>query len=186
MTYGFVYILGNEYMPDLIKIGCTERSPWARADEISKATGVPVPFQVWCYAEFEDFQRVERDMHIWCARHRVNPVREFFHGCTAFAVSLLWHHPCRLAFTDATAGRKRSFESELVMRACNSDAHEHYFDDMRNPFADKAEEEERLRLRIEAFDDIAAAAEIIHVVPALDPPAISLQVAAVDLTGGEI
>ena len=32
MSYGFVYMLRNGYMPDLVKIGCTERSPHLRAD----------------------------------------------------------------------------------------------------------------------------------------------------------
>lgn len=97
---GFVYILVNEYMPDVYKVGCTERSPHERAAELSKPTGVPSPFEVLCYAEFEDFQSVERDMHEWLSPHRISANREFFHFGLEYAVRLLWWHRKRLSFTE--------------------------------------------------------------------------------------
>lgn len=39
---GWVYILSNEYMPGIYKIGMTTNSPEARAKELSSATGVPI------------------------------------------------------------------------------------------------------------------------------------------------
>lgn len=143
-NYGFVYILGNESMPDIFKIGCSERSPHARADELSKPTGVPTPFQVLCYIEVEDFQAVERNMHKWFDEYRVNPSREFFHGCLRWAVQCLFFHPTRLSFTDCTSGRSHIQSSELICRVTNDD--EFYFNDMPNPYAkvavkvEKAEE----------------------------------------------
>ena len=95
---GFVYILVNEYMPDVYKIGCTERSPHARAEELSKHTAVPAPFIVLCYIEVENFQAVEKDMHKWMAAHRISDSREFFHGELKFAVRLLYWHRRRLSF----------------------------------------------------------------------------------------
>lgn len=77
--YGFVYLLGNIYMHDLYKIGCTERSPAQRAEEISKATGVPHPYDVICYWEGERFQEYERVLHEAFNECRVNDNREFFH-----------------------------------------------------------------------------------------------------------
>lgn len=115
MTYGFVYILANDYMRDVIKIGCTERSPLARAEELSKPTGVPYPFRVLCYIEIEDFQRVERDVHERLVEHRISPNREFFHGCLNEAVALLWWWPERRSFCDATWNTGASNETELLM-----------------------------------------------------------------------
>lgn len=142
-TPGFVYILDNEYMPGLIKIGCTERSPRARADELSKHTGVPAAFRVLCYAEFDNFQAVEREMHEWCKAHRVNTGREFFSDCLRWAVTLLWYHPGRIAFTDATAGYRWFGDSELCKMVCQ-EAHENYLDDLLNPWGKAKEENERI------------------------------------------
>ena len=36
MKYGYVYILTNENIPDLLKIGYTDRSPLERANELSR------------------------------------------------------------------------------------------------------------------------------------------------------
>lgn len=66
-------------MPDLYKIGCTERSPARRAAELSHGTGVALPFDVICYWEGEDFQRYERELHEVFSDARVNDSREFFH-----------------------------------------------------------------------------------------------------------
>lgn len=47
MKYGYVYILTNEYVPDLVKIGYTYRTPYERADELSRETGVPGKWTVY-------------------------------------------------------------------------------------------------------------------------------------------
>ena len=49
---GYVYILTNEAMPNLVKIGYTDRTPEERAAELYKdqnsaVTGVRVPFDVF-------------------------------------------------------------------------------------------------------------------------------------------
>jgi hypothetical protein len=98
-SYGFVYILHNPQML-CIKIGCTERAPHARAEELSRSTGVPVPFKIVCYVEVDDFQAVERRMHEWCAKYRISASREFFtEDCARWAVSLMLHLRGKLAFT---------------------------------------------------------------------------------------
>jgi hypothetical protein len=78
MAYGFVYILTNPVMPGIVKIGCTERSPTMRALELSNASGVPAPFQVFGYIEVADHQAVEREMHSQWDKERVSSNREFF------------------------------------------------------------------------------------------------------------
>ena len=78
--WGFVYILGSQAMSGVYKIGFTARSPSARAEELSKATGVPYPYQVLYYAEFDDAARQERLIHQRLSERRINADREFFRG----------------------------------------------------------------------------------------------------------
>jgi len=83
----------------VVKIGCTERSPHTRAEELSRSTGVPSPFSVVAYLEVPEFQAVERDFHRWLEAHRVSEFREFFDvECAAYAMRLMAFHPERLAF----------------------------------------------------------------------------------------
>lgn len=97
---GFVYLLTNEYMPDVYKVGCTERSPHERAAELSKGSGVPYPFKVLCYIEIDDFQRAEREFHGWLKSYRISENREFFSEAMEYAIRLMWWHPRRLAFCE--------------------------------------------------------------------------------------
>ena len=76
--FGFVYILFNPWMPGVLKIGCTNRSPNERAQELSKPTGVPEDFSVLAYFEMQDFQHYERKIHTDFDHLRVNHCREFF------------------------------------------------------------------------------------------------------------
>ena len=46
MLDGWVYILSNELMPGIYKVGMTTIDPVVRAKEISRGTGVPGPFKV--------------------------------------------------------------------------------------------------------------------------------------------
>lgn len=66
-------------MPQKYKIGCTERSPWRRAIELSRPSGVPTHFDVVCYWEGENFQEYEKELHKVYDEARVNENREFFH-----------------------------------------------------------------------------------------------------------
>lgn len=77
MAHGFVYILANESMPGRYKIGHTFISPFERAAQLSKATGVPSPFTVVGFACFDDPQRYEAKYHERFRASRM-PGREFF------------------------------------------------------------------------------------------------------------
>ena len=152
-NFGFVYILSNACMPDIIKIGCSERSPHARAAELSASTSVPIDFRVLCYAEFENFQNVERQMHQWCASQRVNSRREFFQGCLAHAVRRLWWHPERLSFTDATAiSGHAQYKTELLYMVMAPKELTDTFDDLWNPFGDRGIEDDKQAYRIEEWE----------------------------------
>ncbi|HAT3668075.1 TPA: GIY-YIG nuclease family protein [Citrobacter freundii] len=75
---GWVYILSNEYMPGIFKVGMTTTSPEIRAKELSSATGVPYPFKVEAAFHCEDPSRSEREIHEALNEVRINESREFF------------------------------------------------------------------------------------------------------------
>lgn len=67
---GYLYILKNEHIPHLVKIGFTERDPKTRAAELSGNTGVPGNFKIvfsWLVADAPD---VETRIHLELATHR--------------------------------------------------------------------------------------------------------------------
>lgn len=73
-----VYVLANEGMPNLIKIGKTKRKDLqSRMNELY-TTGVPFPFECLWAGEVEDCSKVEQILHNAFRDHRVNPKREFF------------------------------------------------------------------------------------------------------------
>lgn len=73
----FVYALGNEEMPALVKIGRSSKLPEDRAKEGFK-TFVPVPFEVLFRAVTSHQVELERAVHDLLAQHRVASNREFF------------------------------------------------------------------------------------------------------------
>jgi hypothetical protein len=77
MSKGYVYILTNEAMPGLLKIGKTTRNVDQRASELTH-TGIPFPFDVAESVFSPDCSELERWMHEALADCRVNLQREFF------------------------------------------------------------------------------------------------------------
>ena len=75
---GWVYVLTNQSMPGLVKIGRTAGTPAARARELSRSTGVPTPFEVAYAFECGDAISAEKAAHDILVRHRVSGRREFF------------------------------------------------------------------------------------------------------------
>ncbi|MDK2618103.1 GIY-YIG nuclease family protein [Vibrio vulnificus] len=88
MDNGYVYILINASMPDLLKIGMTARDSRQRARELSN-TSVPTPYKV----AFEIFScecgRLESQIHKELSEFRVNPNREFFRYPLDKAIAIL-------------------------------------------------------------------------------------------------
>ena len=88
---GCVYILKNEAMPGLIKIGYTKENAKKRANELY-TTGVPQPFEV-AYEldglEPEQSAKLEGEIHKELAQYRVNSKREFFEYPVDDAIRLL-------------------------------------------------------------------------------------------------
>ncbi len=73
-----VYVLTNEAMPGLVKIGLTTDTVEARLTTLSSHSGVPLPFECYFAAEVKDCARTEKILHQLFAEARINPKREFF------------------------------------------------------------------------------------------------------------
>lgn len=78
-THGLIYVLTNECMPGLVKIGMTTQSIKDRMNNLY-GTGVPVQFE--CAFAFrvpvDDLRKVEKIVHSTYKKVRKNPHREFF------------------------------------------------------------------------------------------------------------
>ena len=72
-----VYILENPFMPDIIKIGFTEKSLEKRLSSLYNSS-VPVPFECYFAAEVDDARDIESLLHQAFGDLRVNNSREFF------------------------------------------------------------------------------------------------------------
>lgn len=73
----FVYILTNEAMPGIIKIGMTTTPIENRMLQLD-TTGVPLPFECYYAARVNDQKKVEKALHEAFGDHRVRKSREFF------------------------------------------------------------------------------------------------------------
>ena len=77
---GYVYVLMNPSLKNMVKIGKTTREPEERAKELSAATGVPTPFIVVYSCLFESCTEAESFVHTYLESNgfRVASNREFF------------------------------------------------------------------------------------------------------------
>lgn len=76
-TVGFVYVMTNELMPGIVKVGHTSLLPEDRAADLY-TTGVPQPFEVAYRSATSRPEAVERTVHKYLHAHRINRGREFF------------------------------------------------------------------------------------------------------------
>jgi hypothetical protein len=122
---GFIYVLMNPSFDGLVKVGKTTRSPQNRVTELSSATGLPTPFQLVYFAEFEDWHAAERFVHAELAGRglRVADNREFFrmaiHDAVSAVVSLEHrfsetHPPVDNQIATAPASERTSIVADLV------------------------------------------------------------------------
>ena len=88
MSRGYVYILINGLMPDVLKVGMTTLHPNERAKQL-RTTGVPVHFTVAYYEQFDDCEYAERKMHDCLKNYRTSSDREFFSCPLKVAINFL-------------------------------------------------------------------------------------------------
>lgn len=74
----YVYVLTNETMPGLCKIGFTKNIPDKRAKQINAATGVAQDFLVEYAYPCYNGHDLEQEVHGYLDSYRVNKNREFF------------------------------------------------------------------------------------------------------------
>ena len=74
---GFVYFARNRFMPNILKIGMTRRSPYARLAEL-KSTGVVGEFELVGAYFVIDCEKCEKYLHDKYNYRRIDPNREFF------------------------------------------------------------------------------------------------------------
>lgn len=86
---GSVYVLSNPSMPGIVKIGVTQDSVEKRCKTISKATGVPMPFEVEYECTVDDCYKVEKALQAAFAPDRVNDNREFFKVTATQVIAIL-------------------------------------------------------------------------------------------------
>jgi len=84
---GFVYVMSNESMPGLIKVGMSIKVPDERAKELSSDTSTPTPFIVEYYALFENMQKAERLVHE--KLHKYHHGKEFFKANVEHAIQAI-------------------------------------------------------------------------------------------------
>lgn len=88
MPAGYVYVLENETIPGLVKIGSTERNPDDRAKELM-TTGVPALFKVVYSRYVFDCKLAEELVHKALGEQRKNNDREFFAVSVAEAIEVI-------------------------------------------------------------------------------------------------
>jgi len=86
---GYIYVLTNPSIQDIVKIGKTQRSPDERAKELSLATGVPTPFIVVYQSYFSDCDKAEIFIHTKLDKYRVVNNREFFKVAIPIAIDCI-------------------------------------------------------------------------------------------------
>lgn len=87
MSKGYVYILTNQAMPGLVKVGMTLGDVEARAAQLH-TTGVPMPFEIYECLLCPDAVGAEAQVHSSMPDLRVNNSREFFKCDASFAAQL--------------------------------------------------------------------------------------------------
>lgn len=85
---GYVYIISNKAMPDLVKVGFTTRSPEERAAELS-GTSLPFPSVAEYSVIVSNAAAVEREAHRRLAQFRVSSDREWFQCSRAKAIAAI-------------------------------------------------------------------------------------------------
>lgn len=86
---GIVYLLTNECMPGIVKIGMTNRADMDNRLKELYTTGVPQPFDCVYACKVDCFKELEQALHEAFEPERVNPNREFFRIKPSQAIGIL-------------------------------------------------------------------------------------------------
>lgn len=77
---GYIYCFSNESMPDIYKIGMTDRSPHDRLKDANTADTFrpPTKYVIQKYITVTNAKKIERFIHKILCEKRVDPKKEFF------------------------------------------------------------------------------------------------------------
>ncbi|WP_110708529.1 GIY-YIG nuclease family protein [Salinicola sp. CR57] len=114
---GWVYVLGNSYMPEVFKIGMTTGSVQTRMAQLY-TTGVPLPFDCMFAEWFADCWKAERYIHAALEDHRAESGREFF------ATDLRTIEHAFMAYSAIGESTPESIFDLYVMRRRNAESSE--------------------------------------------------------------
>lgn len=107
-----VYVLKNEGMPGLLKIGRTDKAePDTRMGDLY-TTGVPYPFECVMAVRVDNAKDLEAALHTAFGQHRVNPKREFFAISEDAATAILSVWPNAVDVTPEAQGEADSGTDE--------------------------------------------------------------------------
>lgn len=112
---GYVYILTNISLIGLVKIGFTERDPFARASEL-QTTGVPTPFEVLAAIHVFAPMAVEYRIHHRLAENRVSDSREFFRVDASLALKVLYEESIDTACIDNSTITSLEFQGSKTVQ----------------------------------------------------------------------
>lgn len=86
---GYIYVLSNPCMPELVKIGYTSRNVNEIINELNSSTGVPENFVIEATFSSECPDKDEQIIHVQLTSKRINKNREFFQSSPTEAVNLV-------------------------------------------------------------------------------------------------
>ena len=87
-TKGYVYVLSNPAF-SWLKIGYSKNGGHVRAKDLSKETGVPLPYDCDYELEVDDARFVEGEVHKELDQYRVNRGKEFFNCSVETAIECI-------------------------------------------------------------------------------------------------
>ncbi|CAJ4669164.1 T5orf172 domain [Burkholderia pseudomallei] len=131
MSWGFVYVLGNDCMPGIYKIGMTEKAPQERLEQLSSSTAVPMPFWMAFFAQVRNAPTVERELHKTFSRERVNDSREFFRISLAEIYDALEYYADRSLIHEVSYVWMQHIEAQERNQQQKLD---HFFAECHEPF----------------------------------------------------
>jgi hypothetical protein len=76
---GYIYVISNEAMPNLYKIGMTKKDDIRERISGLQTSGVPFPFDCEFAMKVQNVEKIEKLLHETFGEHRVNP-RERSHS----------------------------------------------------------------------------------------------------------
>jgi hypothetical protein len=112
---GWVYVIDNQAMPGLVKVGYSTKDPTLRAKELA-GTGTPHPFRVVFDALVEEPREVEQAVHAILNQHR--EAKEWF-KCSSFLAIAAIRSSAKVLIERGDHSEGSSITAEMiVMGAC--------------------------------------------------------------------